>query len=175
MNSLAMKDVNTDTNVLSMPAIQRQSKTDSMGITKYQNYHPLVVKYIGELREEYQKKYAVTFERHISELGKIRQDALKKGAWSAAVNAEVARGKAAGLYIEQKIIRTGKLDDLSEEELEKRMKEIIDQYSPILEGDATELKTKIKDKTKKLRLQGSQHKQAPSLPKRVSELEPVKT
>ncbi len=96
--------------------------------------HPLVVKYIGELREEYQKKYAVTFERHISELGKIRQDALKKGAWSAAVNAEVARGKAAGLYIEQKIIRTGKLDDLSEEELEKRMKEIIDQYSPLLEG-----------------------------------------
>jgi len=96
--------------------------------------HPLVVKYIGELREEYQKKYAVTFERHISELGKIRQDALNKGAWSAAVNAEVARGKAAGLYIEQKIIRTGKLDDLSEEELEKRMKEIIDQYSPILEG-----------------------------------------
>ena len=96
--------------------------------------HPLVVKYIGEIREEYQKKYAVTFERHISELGKIRQDALKKGAWSAAVNAEVARGKAAGLYIEQKIIRTGKLDDLSEEELEKRMKEIIDQYSPLLEG-----------------------------------------
>ena len=27
---------------------------------------PLVVKYIGELREEYQKKYAVTFERHKS-------------------------------------------------------------------------------------------------------------
>ena len=96
--------------------------------------YPLVVKYIGELREEYQKKYAVTFERHISELGKIRQDALQKGAWSAAVNAEVARGKAAGLYVEQKIIRTGKLDDLSADELEARMKEIIDQYSPILEG-----------------------------------------
>jgi hypothetical protein len=48
-------------------------------------------------------------------------DALKKGAWSAAVNAEVARGKAAGLYVEQKIIRTGKLDDLSADELEARM------------------------------------------------------
>ena len=95
---------------------------------------PLVVKYIGELREEYQRKYAVSFERHISELAKIRMEALKKGAWSAAVNAEVARGKAAGLYIEQKIIRSGKLDDLSEDELEKRMKEIIDQYAPILEG-----------------------------------------
>ena len=136
---------------------------------------PLVVKYIGELREEYQKKYAVTFERHIAELGKIRIDALKKGAWSAAVNAEVARGKAAGLYIEQKIIRTGKLDDLSEEELENRMKEIIDQYSPILEGvEVKELKSTIKDKTKKIRLQKSRRKQGPSQETGVSLPLPVK-
>ena len=107
--------------------------------------YPLVVKYIGELREEYQKKYEVTFERHITELGKIRQEALKKGAFSEATNAEVARGKAAGLYIEQKIIRTGKLDDLSAEELEKRLKTIIDEYSPILEGvEVNELKEKVK-------------------------------
>ncbi len=117
---------------------------------------PLVVKYIGELREEYQKKYAVTFERHISELAKIRMEALKKGAWSAAVNAEVARGKAAGLYIEQKIIRTGKLDDLSTEELEARMKEIIDQYSPILEGVGMDnIKETVKKKQKQLRLKSS--------------------
>jgi len=130
--------------------------------------YPLVVKYIGELREEYQKKYAVTFERHISELAKIRIDALKKGAWSAAVNAEVARGKAAGLYIEQKIIRTGKIDDLSEAELENRMKEIIDQYSPILEGIETEdLKAKVKKKQKQIRLSvgsTSQHKGKQSTP-----------
>ena len=130
--------------------------------------YPLVVKYIGELREEYQKKYAVTFERHISELAKIRIDALKKGAWSAAVNAEVARGKAAGLYIEQKIIRTGKIDDLSEAELETRMKEIIDQYAPILEGIETEdLKAKVKKKQKQIRLNvgsTSQHKGKQSMP-----------
>ena len=137
---------------------------------------PLVVKYIGELREEYQKKYAVTFERHISELARIRIDALKKGAWSAAVNAEEARGKAAGLYIEQKIIRTGKLDDLSEEELESRMKEIIDQYSPILEGvEVKELKSTIKDKTKKLRLKKLQHKQTPSQEPDVSLPLPLKS
>ena len=136
---------------------------------------PLVVKHIGELREEYQKKYAVTFERHIAELGKIRIDALKKGAWSAAVNAEVARGKAAGLYIEQKIIRTGKLDDLSEEELESRMKEIIDQYSPILEGvEVKEVKSTIKDKTKKLRLNKLQRTQPPLQESDVSLPLPVK-
>ena len=86
----------------------------------------------------------------------IRQDALSKGAWSAAVNAEVARGKAAGLYIEQKIIRTGKLDDLSADELEARMKEIIDQYSPILEGkvEASDVKKLQKD----IRLNGSKSK-----------------
>jgi len=130
---------------------------------------PLVVKYIGELREEYQKKYAVTFERHIAELGKLRMEALKKGAWSAAINAEVARGKAAGLYIEQKIIRTGKIDDLSESELENRMKEIIDQYSPILEGVETkDLKEKVKAKQKKIRLE-------PGHNKTEQKLQPLKT
>ena len=105
---------------------------------------PLVVSYIGELREEYNKKYEVDYGRHIAELGKIRQQALDKGAWAAAVNAEVARGKAAGLYIEQKIIRTGKLEDLTAEELESRMKTIIDEYSPILEGETvSDLKTKV--------------------------------
>ena len=105
---------------------------------------PLVVGYIGELREEYNKKYEVDYGKHIAELGKIRQSALDKGAWSAAVNAEVARGKAAGLYIEQKIIRTGKLEDLTAEELESRMKTIIDEYSPILEGESvSDLKAKV--------------------------------
>ena len=114
---------------------------------------PLVVKYIGEIREEYQKKYDVTYGRHITELGKIRQAALSKGAWSAAVNAEVARGKAAGLYIEQKIIRTGKLDDLSAEELESKMKEIVDQYSPILEDvDVEDITKEVKKKVKESRL-----------------------
>ncbi len=108
--------------------------------------HPLVVQYIGQLREEYQKKYDVTYERHISELAKLREESRKKGAWSAAINAEVARGKAAGLYVEQKIIRTGKLEDLSAEELELRMKQIIDEYSPILEGvEVEEIKEKVKE------------------------------
>ena len=133
--------------------------------------YPLVVKYIGEIREEYQKKYAVTFERHITELGKIRAEALRKGAWSAAVNAEVARGKAAGLYIEQKIIRTGKLDDLSEDELENRMKEIMDEYSPILEGKSTEeLTEKVKDKQKQIRLKKVNPTSSSSQPKKSESL-----
>ena len=89
--------------------------------------------------EIYQKKYEVTFERHRS----IREESRKKGAWSAAINAEVARGKAAGLYVEQKIIRTGKLEDLSAEELRAKMKQIMEEYSPILDSvEVRELKEK---------------------------------
>ena len=44
----------------------------------------------------------------------------------------VFRGMAAGLYIDRKIIKTGKLEDLSEEELELKMKKILDDYAPIL-------------------------------------------
>jgi phage terminase small subunit len=119
--------------------------------------YPLVVQYIGELRTEYQKKYDVTFERHISELSKLRDEARGSKAWSAAVNAEVARGKAAGLYIEQKIIRTGKLEDMSEEDLDKRIAEVLDQYSPILEGvEVEELKDEVKQKQKDIRLNRKQ-------------------
>jgi phage terminase small subunit len=101
------------------------------------NKYPLVVKYIGEIREEVQRKYEITFEKHITELGRIRQEALAKGAFSAATNAEVARGKAAGLYIEQKIIRTGKLEDMSIEELEAKMKRIYDENKTLIEGEYT--------------------------------------
>ena len=94
--------------------------------------YPLVVKYIGELREEIQKKYEVTFERHITELAKLREESRAKGAWSAAINAEVARGKAAGLYVEQKIIRTGKLEDMTEKELELKMKQLIEDHKGLI-------------------------------------------
>ena len=94
--------------------------------------NPLVVKYIGELKEERLKKYEVNYDTHVAELG-IKDAALKKGAWSAAVNAETNRGKAAGLYIDRKIIKTGKLEDLTEQELEAKMKQILDDYSQIID------------------------------------------
>ena len=93
---------------------------------------PLVVKYIGELREEMQKKHEITFEKHIAELAKLREESRAKGAWSAAINAEVARGKAAGLYIEQKIIKHGKLEDMSEKELELKMKQLIEDHKGLI-------------------------------------------
>ena len=93
---------------------------------------PLVAKYLGQLREERIRKHEVSYEGHIAELARLREAALKKGSFSSAVNAEANRGKAAGLYIDRKIIKTGKLEDLSEQELEAKMKQILDDYSQII-------------------------------------------
>ena len=96
-------------------------------------YSPLVVKHIGELKEERLRKHEVTYEGHVAELARLREAALKKGSFSSAVNAEANRGKAAGLYIDRKIIKTGKLEDMSEQELEAKMKQILDDYAQIID------------------------------------------
>ena len=94
---------------------------------------PRVVKYIGELKEERLRKHEVTYEGHVAELARLREAALKKGSFSSAVNAEANRGKAAGLYIDRKIIKTGKLEDMSEQELEAKMKQLLTDYGQIID------------------------------------------
>ena len=102
--------------------------------SKLQNpkLYPLVVKYIGELRAEIQEKYGITFEKHIGELAKLREDARAKGAWSAAINAEIARGKAGGLYVDQKLVLSGNLDNMSEKELEAKMNQILEDHKTLI-------------------------------------------
>ena len=99
-------------------------------------YSPLVVKHIGELKEERLRKHEVTYEGHIAELARLREAALKKGSFSSAVNAEANRGKAAGLYIDRKIIKTGKLGPIrtrvrSKNETNNRRLRISDKCDPI--------------------------------------------
>ena len=95
-------------------------------------YSPLVVKHIGELKEERLKKFEVSYEGHVAELARLREAALKKGSFSSAVNAEANRGKAAGLYIDRKIIKTGKLEEMTEEELKMKRAKILEDYSALL-------------------------------------------
>tara|TARA_R100001377_G_scaffold39150_1_gene21849 strand:+ start:23 stop:553 length:531 start_codon:yes stop_codon:yes gene_type:complete len=115
--------------------------------------YPMVAKYIGELREERNKKYGVSFGGHLTELGRIRDEALKARSYSAATVAEKARGQVGGFYYDQKIIRTGKLDDLSEDELDRRIEAIKDDNSVLLEIPEEEItEEKIEDKKPKLPL-----------------------
>ena len=141
----------------------KRSRVEGSELTN-PRHAPLVVQYIGKLHEERLQKHEVTYTKHIAELDRIKDKALKKGSFSSAVNAEISRGKAAGLYIDRKIIKTGKLEEMSEEELRMKRAKILEDYSALLnmktvEGESQDLnESSLSSSHKKLEKPISQKK-----------------
>ena len=99
------------------------------------NKYPLVCAHISNLRDEVREKYGISFEGHLEELGKIRDQGKKDNRnLAAAATTEIARGKVGGYYIDQKIIRHGKIDDLNLDQLYERMKTIKKKNEKVLEA-----------------------------------------
>ena len=48
------------------------------------------------------------------------------------MNAEVARGKAGGLYVDQKLIMTGNVDNMSADEIKDRLRKILDDNKELI-------------------------------------------
>ena len=94
--------------------------------------NPLVVAYKAQLTEDRLQKHNVTYDKHLAELDRIKGLALKKNSFSAAGNMEVARGKAAGLYVDKKEIRSGKLEEMTEEQLQAKRQQLLTDYAPLL-------------------------------------------
>jgi len=134
---------------LSHPTVQGSRLTDP---TKF----PLVCAHISNLRDEVRQKYGITFERHLEELGNIRDRGKKDNRnLAASATTEIARGKVAGYYIDQKIIRHGKIDDLNLDQLYERMKTIKEKNEKVLEAKkllefSEESESESKDMTVKL-------------------------
>ena len=99
------------------------------------NEYPLVCAHISNLRDEVRQKYGISYEGHLEELGNIR-DRGKKGNknLAAAATTEIARGKVGGYYIDQKIIRHGKIDDMNLDQLYERMRTIKEKNEKLLEA-----------------------------------------
>jgi hypothetical protein len=72
---------------------------------------------------------------------------MRNGAWSAAVTAEVARGKAAGLYINRSELVVNKVETMDKEQILDRLKELyyetggILPMGTIIEGEADDGET----------------------------------
>ena len=99
------------------------------------NKYPLVCAYISNLRDEVRHKYGISFEGHLEELGKIRDRGKKDNRnLAAAATTEIARGKVAGYYIDQKIVRHGKIDDLNLDQLYDKMKTIKKKNEKVIEA-----------------------------------------
>ena len=89
---------------------------------------------IRELQESNQKKYEITFEKVARDLQMIRDAAVEDGSYGAAVTAELGRAKLAGLMVDKKEIKHGRIDQMDRSEVESRLKALIDknQLAPVL-------------------------------------------
>jgi len=129
--------------------------SELLNIKKY----PRVVDAVRKKRSELHETHKVEMNKHLVELARLRDRALGDKSHSAAINAERLRGQAAGLYVERKEIRTGSIDDMSRDEVIKRLKEIgIDGKFKKKDGkesfevkdskmvDITDIQTKSKEK-----------------------------
>jgi len=96
-------------------------------------YCPHVVNEIARYREELDEMYGVNFKRHIKDMQRLRDASLAGGAYSAAVMAEKNRGLAEGLYVSKSEIRTGSIDSMSREEVEKELDRIRSGYEKIID------------------------------------------
>ena len=120
------------------------------------NQNPLVCAHISNLRDEVRQKYGISYEGHLEELGKIRDRGKKDNRnLAAAATTEIARGKVGGFYIDQKIVRHGKIDDLNLDQLYERMRTIKEKNEKVSEAKellnaSEESKSQSIDKTVKL-------------------------
>jgi phage terminase small subunit len=97
--------------------------------------YPLVCAYISNLRDEVRHKYGISFEGHLEELGKIRDQGKKDSRnLAAAATTEIARGKVGGFYVDQKIVRHGKIDDMNLDQLYERMRTIKEKNERLLKA-----------------------------------------
>lgn len=94
--------------------------------------HPLVLEKIKALQEKASNKVALDLATHLTDLKDIREGAMRNGAWSAAVAAEVARGKAAGLYVNRSELTVNRVDVMSKEEVLERMKQLYHETGGVL-------------------------------------------
>lgn len=101
---------------------------------------PHVVAEITRYRDELDEMYAVGYKKHIRDLQKIRDIALENGAYSAAVQAEYRRGQAQGdIYVSKSEIRTGSIDQMSREDVERELQRIRESFEPVIDVTPEEI------------------------------------
>jgi phage terminase small subunit len=98
--------------------------------------YPHVLARVAEIKEELARKYEVTFDNHVRQLARIREAAIDKGNYPAAVSAEKARGQAAGLYISRQEILVGKIDQMSREEVLAEIAKLQQEFPVLAQATA---------------------------------------
>ena len=88
--------------------------------------NPLIANHIIELLQKERERASVSMDSHLTELSRLRDEAVDSGQISSAISAEVSRGRAAGLYIEKKEVTVNKVESMSDEELRSKLQDLLD-------------------------------------------------
>ena len=105
------------------------------------NHNPVVRNYLIQLEMQAAEREQISLEKHLGTLHDLREEAKDQGQISAAITAEIHRGKAGGIYIDRRVELTAKIDSMSKEDLLTRLEKLINKRSPdpeIVEGEYTE-------------------------------------
>ena len=86
---------------------------------------------IEELKEDFRIRNQITPDKHMARLNQLGRKAESEKMIGVAVNAEVYRGKMAGYYVEKKLIANQTIEELSEEQLEDKMRKLADTFELI--------------------------------------------
>jgi hypothetical protein len=77
------------------------------------------------LMSEAKKKFELTHERAVEDLYKLRDDAWGRGAFNAAIQAQGLLLKVGGLIVDRREVLHGKIDQMSREEVERRLQDLL--------------------------------------------------
>jgi hypothetical protein len=85
----------------------------------------LIRKEYNYLMNEAKKKYELNYDRAVQDLYDIRDKALEAGSFNAAISAQNSLLKVGGLVVDRKEVMFGKVDQMSREEVEKRLEQLM--------------------------------------------------
>jgi len=95
---------------------------------------------VRQLKAVQRTKNEITYEGIAKKLGEIRDVALADGSYGPAVTAEIARAKLAGLMVDRKELKIHKIDNMSREQLEVRLQELVRDNQIVIEGEVEVVK-----------------------------------
>jgi hypothetical protein len=74
---------------------------------------------------EVKKKYELNYDRAVKDLYDIRDKALEAGSFNAAISAQNSLLRVGGLIVDRKEVMFGKIDQMSREEVENRLEQLL--------------------------------------------------
>ena len=86
---------------------------------------PIIRKEYNYLMNQAKKKYELNYDRAVQDLYDIRDKAIQSGSFNAAISAQNSLLKVGGLIVDRKEVKFGKVDQMSREEVEARLQQLM--------------------------------------------------